>query len=179
MLYHIPPTNKIYKSPRDPPIASNRLSCSQKCTSVLLTCRSEPCILPLFFSTPIEFTYRQGNRHHHRSRLQQCPYCSLTLHVSATLLLCLSSLAPPSSLNYDSQRILQMFSMSTVNDECTTRTESSHVNPEPGAPRKPSSCSTSHPHKLPRPPPAALLCKYRPPDNVSHSPNGLLPVKSL
>jgi hypothetical protein len=43
----------------------------------------------------------------------------------------------PSSLNYDSQRILQMFSMSTVNDERTMirHGESSHVNPEPGAPR--------------------------------------------
>jgi len=46
-----------------------------------------------FFSTPIEFTYRQGNRHHHRSRLQQCHYCSPTLHVSATLLTISASLA--------------------------------------------------------------------------------------
>jgi hypothetical protein len=48
MPCHIPPTNKIYKSPQRSPYSErNRLSCSQKCTSVLLTCRSEPCILPL------------------------------------------------------------------------------------------------------------------------------------
>src|SRR5271155_4734245 len=120
MLYHIPPTNKIYKSPRDPPIArSSRLSCSQKCTSVLLTCRSEPCILPLFFQ--------------HRLSLRIVKEIDITTAlVSSNVIIVLQRfmfqlLYLPSqlqllsmimsNLDYDCQCILQLSPTPTLNDE--------------------------------------------------------------
>src|SRR5271155_5279726 len=92
-----------------------------------------------FFSTPTEFTHRQGNRHHHRSRLQQCHYCSPTLHVSATLLTVSASIA----LNDHVKPRLRLPMYPPIVPYAHTQRRKirhgprvrAHVNPEPGASR--------------------------------------------